>query len=266
MDIAEARALADEALARLGDGHVTVRWDGALTIVVVAVVDGRAGRAETDGDLDRAVKAARLKARQARAWPAPALPQAHAGTAHLGEGAIEAYANSRGLRTAQEFTPAMPVPEQTLDGDADVAGPYAVATALSALRAAYGVGLALAGKPPPLPQAISLVDDSTVGLARAYDAEGVPRQRVTLVRDGVFVDGVHDSSSAHPSTGHATRALTLSPRADNLVMAAGKADLGPAGRPAVNLDYVVEVGRDRTLVPMRGGGCALVPAVRVRNP
>lgn len=267
MDLAEAQALADEALEHLGEGHVTVRFHGALTVVLVAVVDGRAARIETDGDIARAARAARLRAAQPRAWPAPELPAPHAGEPRiLGSEVVEAHANSRGLSAAQAYDLTLPDADDATRGDPDVAGPQAVAAALSALRAAYGVGLVLGGPPPRLPDALSLSDDSTVGLARAYDAEGVPRQRVALVERGRFAGGVHDSSSQRPSTGHATRALTLAPRADNLVMAPGTADLGAPGRAAVNLDHVIEVGRERTLVALRGGGCALVPAVRVRNP
>jgi PmbA protein len=64
------------------------------------------------------------------------------------------------------------------------------------------------GTPVAAP-AISIVDDAddpaTLGLP--FDFEGVPRERVDLVRDGVFVDGVYDLRTAKQvgkeTTGHA---------------------------------------------------------------
>jgi predicted Zn-dependent protease len=268
VDLEELLDLADRALASLQQGQVTVQWEGALAVVIVAVVGGRAGRAETSDPaaVERTARAAGLFARQARAWPAPALPGPFTGVARCGEGVREATVNTAGVRVAQEYARALPAPPRGSGGDEDVVAPQVVADALAAMRSSFGVGLALGGAPPAVAEAITLVDDSTVGLARAYDAEGVPRRRVTIFEAGVFRGGVHDSSSAEPSTGHATRALTLAPRAEHLVMTPGDADLGPpGGRTAVDLSAVDAVGSERQLVPLRGGGCALVPAVRVRR-
>ena len=267
MELDDLLALADRAVGLLDEGQVTVRWDGRLSIVCVAVAAGRAGRAETGSaaELERTAKAARLFAAQARAWPAPELPGPHTGVARCGEGVREAVANTRGTRVAQEYAVALDGQRPESGGDDRVVAPPVVAAALGKLRTAFGVGLALGGQPPAMPEPVTLADDSTVGLPRAYDAEGVPRQRVVLVEHGVFRGGVHDSASPEPSTGHATRALTLAPRADHLVMAAGDQELGPPGRrTAVDLAEVEAVGRERVLVGLRGGGCALVPAVRVR--
>lgn len=268
MQLDDLLAIADRGAGLLDEGQVTARWDGAgLSIVFVAVAGGRAGRAETTdaAALERTARAAGLFARQARAWPAPELPGPHTGTARCGEGVREAVANTRGTRVAQEHDAALPAPPRESGGDIRVVAPQIVAAALGAVRSAFGVGLALGGEPPQLAAAITLHDDSTVGLARAYDAEGVPRRRVALVEAGAFRGGVHDSSSAEPSTGHATRPLTLAPRADNLVIDAGDEDLGPPGpRDLIDLRDVEAVGRERLLVPLRGGGGALVPAVRMR--
>ncbi len=265
MKIPDVLALAERGIESLDCGQVTVRWDGSLTIVVVAVVEGRAGRAEGVDGLPHLVKVAQLRARQARAWPAPDLPEPHETVAECGAGVIEAVANTRGLRAAQSFAPALAAAaREPRAGRGDVAGPGVVAEALARLRDAFGVRLALGEQPPALAPSIDLVDDSSVGLARAFDAEGVQRRRVTLMEAGVFVGGVHDSASPAPSTGHATRALTLAPRADNLVIAPGVADLGvDGGLPAVDLAAVVEVGAEPSLVALRGGGCALVPSVRI---
>lgn len=87
--LAELADHAGRALSGLSDpGQVVVLWerrlaDGraidSLTATVTVVHDGRAGLAVTkrldDEHLRRVARAAGLHARQARAWPAPALPE-----------------------------------------------------------------------------------------------------------------------------------------------------------------------------------------------
>jgi predicted Zn-dependent protease len=114
-------------------------------------------------------------------------------------------------------------PAEAPDGPT-VLGPDAVATLLAGRRSAFGVDLAL--DPSGLDQRVAppgvTIADDHAHLPHRFDAEGTPRRRVVLVRDGILVNGVHDASSA-PSTGHATLALTLAPRADHLVLTGGAA-------------------------------------------
>lgn len=86
---------------------------------------------------------------------------------------------------------------------------------------------------------------------------------MTIFESGVFVEGVRDSA-AGDSTGHATLALTLAPRADDLIMTPGDEDIVNGAARLRDLTEVVGVGRERVMVPLRGGGTAYVPAVRVR--
>lgn len=87
----ELAALADRAAGLLvGPGQVAVRWElgSPARATFTAVQDGRGARAETkeldDAGLRRAARAAALHARQARAWPVPALPEPAPGRAHDG--------------------------------------------------------------------------------------------------------------------------------------------------------------------------------------
>jgi PmbA protein len=59
-------------------------------------------------------------------------------------------------------------------------------------------------------------------LARSYDAEGMPRQPVTLIQDGVAHRVVADTASGD-STGHATRPGHAEPWPEHLVLAGGGA-------------------------------------------
>jgi hypothetical protein len=80
--------------------------------------------------------------------------------------------------------------------------------------------------------AISIWDDAadpaTLGIG--FDFEGVPRRRVDLIRDGVFIDGVYDMRTAKQtgktSTGHALPSPNPEgPFPLNLFMATGDASL-----------------------------------------
>jgi predicted Zn-dependent protease len=215
--------IAERALALLdGEGLVSVR-DGLIT--VVAVRDGRAGRAEGD-DPARVAKAAALRARQARAWPVRGLPPPHVGESRTGEDIHEVIVTSWGTRTDEWRALDPPTPRGTgaVPAGPCVLAPAAVAVVLAALRPAFGVDLALGGAAPVAAPVVTLVDDARG--RRAFDAEGVPRQRVVLIERGRFASGVRDASSP-PTTGHATRPLTLAPRPDHLVLEPGDAELGP---------------------------------------
>jgi PmbA protein len=77
-------------------------------------------------------------------------------------------------------------------------------------------------------------------LPRSYDAEGVPRQPVPLIQDGVAHRAVHDSTSAAAagtaSTGHATLPAGLAaPRPEHLVLVGGgAADLDELAAPVAH--------------------------------
>ncbi len=214
--------LAERTLGLLeGEGLVSVR-DGHIT--VVAVHDGRAGRAEGD-DPERVVKVAALRARQPRAWALRGLPPPHVGESVAGDEIHEAVASTWGTRTFQARA-AAPTPGGTgaVPPDPCVLAPAAVARVLAALGPAFGVDLALGAEPPTAPSMVTLVDDHRG--THAFDAEGVPRQRVVLVERGRFAAGVRDASSP-PTTGHATRPLTLAPLPQHLALEPGDAEIVP---------------------------------------
>jgi predicted Zn-dependent protease len=214
--------LADRTLELLdGEGMVSVR-DGHIT--VVAIQDGRAGRAEGD-DPQRVAKAARLRARQPRAWSVRALPPPHVGESETGDDVHEAVVSTWGTRTYEaRAEAAVPAGRGTVPTEPCVLAPAAVAAVLAALGPAFGVDLALGADPPEAPPAVTLVDDHRG--THAFDAEGVPRRRVLLIEHGGFVGGVRDAASP-PTTGHATRPLTLAPRADHLHLEP-TGEVGPA--------------------------------------
>lgn len=119
--LSELQALAADALGHLAaDGQVLAVWerragaagvDARLQVLVTAVVGGRAGEATAASGgpdhLRRAARAAVLRARQARAWPAPPLPEPQAARPHDGfdAAALEATGGaerSDGLDVATE--------------------------------------------------------------------------------------------------------------------------------------------------------------------
>lgn len=155
-----------------------------------------------------------------------------------------------------------------------VLGPQAVATLLDHLRPAFGVHLDVGGGPLAGRQgtrvaapAVNLSDSARhpATLPRSYDAEGVPRQPVPLIQDGVAHRRVHDSASASrtpgaASTGHATRAGALAPLPEHLVLAGGGADgLEDLWAPVADGVYVPALARTPD------GGHETRGAVRLRD-
>jgi predicted Zn-dependent protease len=68
-------------------------------------------------------------------------------------------------------------------------------------------------------------------LPRSYDAEGVPREPVPLIQDGVAHRAVADTASG-ASTGHATRPGHAEPWPDHLVLVGGgAADIAELAAP-----------------------------------
>jgi predicted Zn-dependent protease len=109
-----------------------------------------------------------------------------------------------------------------------VLGPVAVAQALELLKpelaGADTLVAAQHGSAIAAP-AITLADDARGAgtLPRSYDAEGVPRQRVALIEDGVAHRPVADTATGG-STGHATRPGHAEPWPDHLALDPGDAE------------------------------------------
>jgi PmbA protein len=129
--------------------------------------------------------------------------------------------------------------------------------------------------------AFSLYDDGLdpAGLPKAFDFEGVPKQRVTIVEDGVAKDVVWDRRTAaragRESTGHALAAPAQSygPQAFNLKVAAGDATTEELveqvedGIYVTRLHYVNIVDpRDGVLTGMTRDGTFRIEGGRVTEP
>jgi predicted Zn-dependent protease len=146
---------------------------------------------------------------------------------------LDALADEAAALVLDDLDPAEP-PE----GDLPVVlGHDAVATILTDLRRAFGVDLDLGSGPlhgrfgtRVAAAAVNLSDSPRYHgtLPRSYDAEGIPRQPVPLIQDGVAHRRVHDSASAAragtSSTGHATRPLALAAEPAHLVLVGGGAE------------------------------------------
>ncbi len=115
-----------------------------------------------------------------------------------------------------------------------VLGPQAVAVVLDRLRPRFAAG----GERLPAgtrvaASAVALAESPRFSgtLARSLDAEGLARQPVPLVQDGVAHRVVSDSASGS-GTGHATRPGRPAPRAEHLVLVGGgAADVDELLRP-----------------------------------
>jgi predicted Zn-dependent protease len=334
LSLADLQALADRGASLIdGDGQALAVWSRAagLRVTLTVVAGGRGGEATTSDpeQLERAAKAARLHAQQARAWPAPPLPGPQAGVAHDGfdaemldaepvhepvdgvdlhvePGAARiAVASTTGVRAAEErshllarvdgavgarrvevvsvavgvhaYAAAVDDARELLGAGAGaeppaadtpvVLGPAAVAMLLDRLRPVFGVDAALGGRLPREQVAagcIDLVDHAQYPgmLPRSYDAEGLPRRPVALIREGVAHAVVTDSASGGiASTGHATRPLALAPYPEHLVLARGDAaGIEELAEPVADGLYVPALARDeegrlvtRGAIRIRGG-------------
>ncbi len=161
-------------------------------------------------------------------------------------------------------------PVEALAGEHPVVlGPAAVAVVLDLVRPHFGA-LAATGTSAVADRLGRRVVASCVALSesprfpgtlpRSYDAEGLPRQPLPLVQDGVAHRVVRDSASpGGPSTGHATVALASAPVPEHLVLVGGGAGdeddlaaplerglhisaLDPSGRRGLGA-FVIEHGR-----------------------
>jgi predicted Zn-dependent protease len=109
-----------------------------------------------------------------------------------------------------------------------VLGPVAVAQALELLKPELAGAESLIAAQhgtPVAATAITLADDARGAgtLPRSFDAEGVPRQRVTLIERGVAHRPVADTASG-ATTGHATRPGHAEPWPDHLALEPGDED------------------------------------------
>lgn len=203
-----------------GDG---VEWEAALARVAVASSTGlRAAEQRTH-------VAITARAPAGTAGRTVAVRAAAARGADLDAAAAVAEAERLAAVAGPPHDPAPSGPV--------VLGPEAVAVVLGHLRAHFGVHLDLGGSPlggrhgtRVAAAAVGLSDAPRhpLTLPRSYDIEGVPRQDVVLVRDGLLRGRVHDSASAAragtASTGHATRPSALAPLPEHLVLAGGRAE------------------------------------------
>lgn len=125
-------------------------------------------------------------------------------------------------------------PAEAPDGEMPVVlGPAAVAVVLDLVRPHFGA-LAASGASAVADRLGRRVVASCIALSesprfpgtllRSYDAEGLPRQPLPLIQDGVAHRVVRDTASpGGPSTGHATVALAVAPVPQHLVLVGGGA-------------------------------------------
>jgi PmbA protein len=226
---AEGARLGDPALARTHDGYdpgvLAVAGGGAISAMAekVAIASSRGVRAfEQRSAAQLAVR------REAPDGRALTLTEAAVGPATLDPERLAAEADELlGGAAAGPIEPGeYPV----------VLAPWAVAEilrraaeAFAGRRAAEGPLAGRFGTRVVAPN-INLSDSPRFPgtLPRSYDAEGVPRQPVPLIQDGVAHRVVHDSTSAAAagarSTGHAARPGGLAdPRPEHLVLVGGGA-------------------------------------------
>jgi predicted Zn-dependent protease len=189
-----------------------------LTTSAGAALSARTSRARLDG-----VHRAALAGEPADGW-AQATSVALADLDGAGCGAVAAAKAAASTRTI-ELAP----------GDYEVVlEPKAVAEALvfpawlgfNAKAHLEGTSFAHLGE-TQLDAAVSLWDDATDAraLGRPYDAEGTPKTRTDLVRDGVVVGLVHDRRTAAQagvaSTGHSVGMDAMGPIPTDLFLAGG---------------------------------------------
>ncbi len=174
---------------------------------------------------------------------------------------------------AQAALGAAPPAEAPSGEPAVVLGPAAVAAVLDALRPRFAAGgERLAQGTRVAASCIALAESPRFAgtLPRSLDAEGVPRQPVPLLQDGVAHRLVSDSASGS-STGHATLPARPAPRAEHLVLVGGgAADVTELASPVGDGVFVGAIELDGTgaahgrgLFAIEGGrlGAALADAV-----
>lgn len=225
----DARRLPDPAAGRAHDG-----WDPsvlALDPAAVAdelgeltgnglVVEWRAGAARIAIASTRGVDAREQRSFCSAEVHAPGRPL----TAAVGPGGVDVAA----LVAAADGGFHEGAPESVQPGEtAVVLGPVAVAQVLELLKpdlaGREGLIAAHRGTRVVAP-CINLSDSPRLPgtLPRSYDAEGVPREPVPLIQDGVAHRFVADTATGG-STGHATRPGHAEPWPEHLVLVGGGA-------------------------------------------
>jgi predicted Zn-dependent protease len=234
----DARRLPDPAEGRPHDG-----WDeGVLTLDPAAIagelaeavgdrlaIELRAGAARVAIASTRGVAAFEQRTFVSAEVHAPGRPLAAAtGMDGLDLGALVASAETGFHEGA---------PESAGPGEPTVVlGPVAVAQVLEALKPELaGDESLLAARRGSriVAPCINLSDSPRYPgtLARSYDAEGMPRQPVPLIQDGVAHRVVADTASGD-STGHATRPGHAEPWPEHLVLVGGgAADVAELAEP-----------------------------------
>jgi predicted Zn-dependent protease len=109
---------------------------------------------------------------------------------------------------------------------------------------------------PVLSSSVTILDDGQdeLGFPLPFDFEGVPKQRVVLIENGVPRGPVYDLTTAHkegkPSTGHALPPPnTYGPLALNLVMSAGSATVEEMIRSTEHGLYITRFWYTRVVHP-----------------
>jgi predicted Zn-dependent protease len=225
----DARQLPDPAEGKPHDG-----WDeGVLTLDPVDLADELAGAAGNELAIELRAGAARVAIASTRGIAAFeqrtfASAEVHAPGRPIAAAVAPGGLDLTGLvAAAQEgFHEGAAQPAEA--GEVPVVlGPVAVAQVLEALKPelAGPEGLIAARRGSRLVAPCVNLSDSPRfpgTLPRSYDAEGVPRQPVPLIQDGVAHRAVSDSASGD-STGHATRPGHAEPWPDHLVLVGGGA-------------------------------------------
>jgi predicted Zn-dependent protease len=201
----DAAAVADELAAATGDGLAVELRAGAARVAIAST---------------RGVAAFEQRSFVAAELHAPGRPIAAAvGPEGLDVGALVANAET-GFHEGP--------PQAAEAGEpAVVLGPIAVAQLLEALKPelAGSEGLIAAHRRTRIVAPCVNISDSPRfpgTLPRSYDAEGVPREPVPLIQDGVAHRFVADTATGE-STGHATRPGHAEPWPEHLVLVGGGA-------------------------------------------
>jgi predicted Zn-dependent protease len=225
----DARRLPDPAAGRPHDG-----WDpGVPALDPVDLADELAGAAGAGLAIELRAGAARVAIASTRGVAAFEQRTFASAEVHAPGRPLAAATGLAGLdlaalvATAEEgFHEGAPQPAEA--GEAPVVlGPVAVAQVLEALKpelaGAEGLIAARRGSHIVAP-CVNLSDSPRFPgtLPRSYDAEGVPRQPVPLIQDGVAHRTVSDTATGD-STGHATRPGHAEPWPDHLVLVGGGA-------------------------------------------
>jgi len=225
----EARRLPDPGSGRSHDG-----WDPAVLALDAAAVAAELAGAAGDGlAVELRAGAARVAIASTRGVAAFEQRTFVSAEVHAPGGPLAAATGPKGLDVAALVAAAEAgfhegAPQTAEPGaPAVVLGPVAVAQVLEALKpelaGSEGLLAARRGTRIVAPN-VNLSDSPRFSgtLPRSYDAEGVGREPVPLIQDGVAHRVVSDTASGG-STGHATRPGHAEPWPEHLVLVGGGA-------------------------------------------